>query len=191
MNEIKRIITKKEKKIKILDIGIIIMCLIYTIILQNIFFSDAFIIFKIMSNTFSVIPQLILATGNMSAFLSVILFILVIIAINIILLIMFTFPINVICLAIRNACKKKILQNTKFESIDGYEYFRENLGNISPSTISLIMDLKLEYKKDIVATIIKLNMNKNIEFYEDKIVFKNFNTQSLNKSEIEILNFKN
>lgn len=40
-------------------------------------------------------------------------------------------------------------------------------------------------------TIIKLNMNKNIEFYEDKIVFKNFNTQSLNKSEIEILNFKN
>lgn len=187
MNEIKRIITKKEKKIKILDIGIIIICLIYTTILQNILFSDAFMIFKIMINTFSIIPQLLTATSNISALLSVILIIVAIIAINIILLTIFTFPINVICLAIRNAIKKKILQNTKFESIEGYEYFRENLGNISPSTISLIMDLKLEYKKDIVATIMKLNMNKNIEFYEDKIILKNSNTESLNKSEIEIL----
>lgn len=64
-------------------------------------------------------------------------------------------PIVLIWRAISHTVKKSAIRNATFRIDEDFDYFREKLTGISPATISLLMDLKIEDKKDIAALLLK------------------------------------
>ena len=80
---------------------------------------------------------------------------------------------SVPCFLIWNAvCRQKwknALQRTQFDAEQDLEYYRDKLTDLSPAQISLLTDLKLERKKDLTATLLKLQL-KGVISIEDGCV---------------------
>lgn len=64
-------------------------------------------------------------------------------------------PIVLIWRAISHTVKKSAISNATFRIDEDFDYFREKLTGIPPATISLLMDLKIEAKKDIAALLLR------------------------------------
>ena len=93
-----------------------------------------------------------------------------------------------IYLAFRLTKMKIIKENNKYEVIDNIKYYRERFNNITPAEISLIVDLEIESKKDIMATILQLSQKDMLEFDDKKIIIKNeYNVEDLRLSERQII----
>ncbi len=67
-------------------------------------------------------------------------------------------PLMFICRAVSKTAKKAARQNATFKVTEDFDYYRENLSDISPTTISLLVDLQIEPAKDIAATILHLTL---------------------------------
>ena len=80
-----------------------------------------------------------------------------------------TLPITVVLLARKTVDTTQEMQNRKYTSRENIIYYREKLKGVSPTTISLMQNLKVEEEKDLTATIMKLQLNKNILIEEDNI----------------------
>lgn len=173
MKEIKtkKIKSKKEKTLIIIDIMFIIVCLI--IVRLNLKVSFIGTIFEYLK----------IYNDNFIGFINVIL---AIFWLLIILFISRCFIPIAIYLAFRISRMKVIKENAKYEVIDNIEYYRERFNNITPAEISLISDLEIEVKKDITATILDLYQRKIIDFSDNKIVIKNENNY-LRQSEQKLL----
>lgn len=189
MEKIKKIKTKESKRLLFLDIGMVVACIIYMKIITNLLgltenFSIIEWFFMIMKETMKYLAMV----KTINGLITVVLLWLILVALGIAIVALFTFPLNVVCLAIRNIYKNSIKERTTFKEITGLEYYRENFEGVSPATISIITDLKVEYNKDVAATIMKLYLNKNIDFKDDQIEVLSLNTSNLKQSEISILN---
>ncbi len=98
-----------------------------------------------------------------------------------------TFIIWIIYIPARMALKNRISKNIRYEVINNIEYYRDEFSNLSPAEISIIADLDIEIDKDIAATILKLYGKKYIDFENEKIVVKNEKLTGLKKSEQQIM----
>jgi len=94
------------------------------------------------------------------------LIVLVIYAIGIIVAI---FPVTLFLLAWNISGKIKENEDKKYTSRKDITYYRDKLKGISPATISLLINLNVEETKDITATTMKLQLNKNIAIKGDTI----------------------
>ena len=164
----KRIITKKERLIFLLDIAVALICIIRCVKYYS-FFSEGFHAFKAIGGN-SIISILLF-------FYLIWLFILYIIIKN--------FIILAIYLAYRVPKKRIIKQNTKYEVIENIEYFRERFDGITPPEISLLTDLEIETKKDLAASILNLYNKKLISFDSKRkmVINKDASTDNLKESD--------
>ena len=122
----KRIKTKKEKMLLILDIVVALICIVRCLSYYS-FFSEGYQAFKAIDSS-PLISVLLF-------FYMIWLFILYIVVKN--------FIIIAIYLAYRIPKKRILKQNTKYEVIDNIDYFRERFNNITPCEISLLTDLEI------------------------------------------------
>ena len=164
----KRIKTKKEKILLMLDILVIAIC-IFRCLKNYRFFKEGFQAFKAIGNS-SIISILLF-------FYLIWLFILYIIVKN--------FLILAIYLAYRIPKKRILKHNTKYEVIDNIDYFRDRFNDITPSEISLLTDLEIETKKDLSASVLNLYNKKLISFDNKKkmVIKKDANTDNLKESD--------
>ena len=84
--------------------------------------------------------------------------------------------------------KREDKQNQKYNSRKEILYYRDKLYNISPTTISLMKNLIIEEEKDLTATILKLQLNKNILIENNEIRVLSNDTNSLTESEKSLFN---
>lgn len=164
----KRIKTKKEKLLLILDIVVAIICIIRCFKYYS-FFSEGYYAIKALGGT----PLIRL----LLFFYMIWLFILYIIVKN--------FIIIAIYLAYRIPRKRILKQNTKYEVIDNIDYFRDRFTGITPAEISMLTDLEIETKKDLSASILNLYNKKLISFDNNNkmIINKDVNTDHLKESD--------
>lgn len=64
-------------------------------------------------------------------------------------------PIVLIWRAVSHTMKKAAIQNATFQADEDFDYYREKLTGVPPATISLLMDLQIEAKKDMAALLLK------------------------------------
>lgn len=64
-------------------------------------------------------------------------------------------PVMLIWRAVSHTVKNAAIQNATFRTDEDFDYYREKLTGIPPATISLLMDLQIEAKKDVTALILK------------------------------------
>ena len=165
----KRIKTKKEKLILLLDIAVIIVCILRSLGNYK-FFAEGFGMVKEFSGSNPFMSCLLI-------FYMIWLFILYIAIKN--------FIIIAIYLAYRIPKKRIIKHNTKYEVIENIDYFRERFTGITPPEISLLTDLEIETKKDLAASILNL-YNKKVVSFDSKnkmVVNKDVNTEHLKESD--------
>ncbi len=162
----KRIKTKKEKLLLLLDIAIGAICICRCLSYYS-FFSEGYQATKALSG---------------SPLISFLLF-LYMIWLFILYIIIKNFIILAIYLAYRIPRKRILKQNTKYEVIENIDYFRERFNNITPSEISLLTDLEIENKKDLSASILNLYNKKLISFDDKKRIVINNNAETDNLKE--------
>lgn len=182
MKKLKIFKTNKQKKLILIDLSMILACIIY----MRLIFKKSFIK-MVIAIPINIYNAIILSNGIPSLVENISSIIVSILLVDVIMVLIFSFPLNIICFAYRRSYKRKIKETNTFESIQDIEYFRDTFNNISPAIISNVIDFEIEYKKDITATIMKLIVNKNIKFDNDKIVLISSNTENLKESEIFVL----
>ena len=64
-------------------------------------------------------------------------------------------PVILIWRAISHTVRKAAIRNATFRTDEDFDYYREKLTGIPPTTISLLMDLRIETKKDMSALLLK------------------------------------
>ncbi len=92
-------------------------------------------------------------------------------------------------LGVQRGKAKRVRDNATFVPVQGIEYYRDSLSELNPALVSLLIDLDIYGKKDIVATLLRLQNKKAISFQKNgKIIATSENKQKLDQSEIELLN---
>lgn len=66
-----------------------------------------------------------------------------------------SFPLVLVARAVSHTIKKAAIQSATFQTVQDFDYYREKLTGIAPATISLLMDLKIETKKDVAALLLR------------------------------------
>lgn len=107
----------------------------------------------------------------------------------ILLMLMFPSSLAAVVLGMQVGKSKRIRDDSTYMVVQNIDYYRENLNDINPAFASLLIDLDLYGHKDIVATLLRMYNKKAICIQKDHInSVKNKNIQSLDNSEIELLN---
>lgn len=169
--ETRKIMSTKERKIRNLDRAIAFWCVVITeiiLIAQN-----HTTLLMTAANEFS-------AVKNVNFLLAIVAFIYSIFT-NIV---SKTFILILIYIPIRISTVEKVKKNMRYKVVDNIEYYRDKFESISPAEMSLILDLEIERKKDISATLLSLNIKGLLDFENDKIKLKNSgNLENLKPSE--------
>lgn len=100
----------------------------------------------------------------------------------------FSIPCCLIWNAVCRQLWKNALNRTAFQSVVDLDYYREKLTGMSPVLISLLTDLKVERRKDITATLLKLQLEKYITIENGTISVNNVATDKLSNSDRLLLN---
>lgn len=100
-----------------------------------------------------------------------------------ILLLMFvTFiPLFGIYSLIRHVINKNIRKKATFDIVNDIDYYRDNFGEISPSLISLMIDLDIEEEKDLTAMLLFYKLNNIITVENNNIILNQ--SVTLNESD--------
>ncbi len=85
----------------------------------------------------------------------------------------FTFPLIGIYFGIKHAKRKKELEKRTYNSEEDILYYRDVLKDITPTDMSLLVNLEIEEKKDMAATILDLYSKNLIQIIDNKIVITN------------------
>lgn len=83
--------------------------------------------------------------------------------------------------------KKNAIKNATFEVSQDFDYYREKLEGLSPVLISLLMDLKIEQKKDIAASLLQYEMMGVISLEGGELKILNFDHPDLKLSDKNLL----
>ncbi len=178
--------TEDYKKRYKLFLGCLLACFIYTLIILKFLFHTGlelyYTVFLIIIKTTSIIT-------SFNGFLTY-LFLVIFILFGITLLsFLLSFPVNIIVFAYYKSKVKNMKENLTYNEEIGIEYFRETFKDISPTEVSLIIDYKLEYNKDIAGILLRLYEKKYINFDNNKIiVLDSPNQNKLLESEEYVLN---
>lgn len=100
------------------------------------------------------------------------------------------FPVLIaaILLGTQRGRAKIVRDNAAFVPVLGIDYYRESLSELNPALVSLLMDLDIYGKKDIVATLLRMQNKKAVKFEETGEVKAQQNyTGTLDQSETELM----
>lgn len=143
------------------------------------------LILKIAFNIFEQVPNVIAHLPDNNIFI-----LLLLLGFGIIKSILNSYWIIGIYIAIKIAYKKYYKEKLDKIDLKNDTYYREIISQISPGVLSYIDDFKLD-EKDIVATLISLELKQKIKI-EDKIILLNGSEEDLEENEKYILgNIKN
>ena len=86
--------------------------------------------------------------------------------------------------------KKKVIRESlsPIDFENNKEYYRDILNNHTSVELSYIDNFEIDYPKDIIATLLSLQLKNKIEINDNYINVINNDTNELHKSEIYILN---
>ena len=88
---------------------------------------------------------------------------------------------------------KRTIKSAKKESLSKIDfskdkdYYRDILKNYSPAELSYVDDFEINIKREVVATLLKLELKKKIEIKDNEIIILDSNLIDLKKSEKYIL----
>lgn len=100
--------------------------------------------------------------------------------------VLMTLPVTLYLFVRKSVDIEKELKNKKYTSRQKVIYYRDKLNGISPTTISLMQNIKIEEEKDLIATLLKLQLMGNIVISGNEIIITSDDTSKLLASE-EIL----
>lgn len=83
---------------------------------------------------------------------------------------------------------RRVMEDASFIPVHNMDYYRDNLGGLAPSQVSLLIDLNLYGKKDIVATLLSMQNKKAIRFEKNgRISEVAEHVRRIDDSELELL----
>lgn len=85
--------------------------------------------------------------------------------------------------AITRTLRKNVAKNASFNVIEDLDYYREKLSGLSPVGISLLMDMEIETKKDVAASILRYSMLGVVSLQEETIMVVDPHHPSLKPSD--------
>jgi len=98
------------------------------------------------------------------------------------------FMIAGIVLGLQRGKAKRVRDATTFVPVQDLDYYRDNLSELSPAIVSLLIDLDIYGKKDIAATLLRMQNKGAVQFDNNgRIIATTKNKQSLDCGEIELL----
>ena len=115
--------------------------------------------------------------------LTMLIFLALVLVLFLIIVILSTMPVLGIYLGIRSSARKNEKQRVSYNVIQDIDYFREEFSGLSPIMISMLMDLKIERKKDVTATLLSLEQRGLIHIAEGKIQVYKGSGEILTQSE--------
>lgn len=145
-----------------------------------------FVTTRMLFTTFIEIIKVLLNSPDFVSALKSIFLLLIILFAYFMTIVFLTAPVTIYLLAKKSADITQEIQNRKYNSKDDIIYFREKLEDISPTTISIMQNLKVEDEKDIAATLMKLQLNKNIKIEGDTITVLSEDVTDLTSSEKQL-----
>lgn len=102
-------------------------------------------------------------------------------------LIILCIPLVIGYLAIRHGANRARRDNFSEADFQNEDYYREILKEFSTAELSYIDNLKIEERRDIASTILKLKLKNKIDIVENQIIVLDSNTNQLKKTEKFIL----
>lgn len=124
-----------------------------------------------------------LKSPNFESFIKAFAVLIVMLSLWGVIFVILTLPLTIYLLAKKTADNTREIENKKYNSSKDFKYYREKLNGISPTTISLMKNLKIEEDKDLTATIMKLQINKNISIQNNNIKILSEDVSNLTISE--------
>ncbi len=106
-----------------------------------------------------VVPILGKADGLMAK-IAVLLLLAIFVGVLFIMVLFVTFPIIIIYYGVTKPMRKNQKARMRYDVISGIDYYRDEFRDLSPIDISLLSDLKVERRKDVVATLLSLEQKK-------------------------------
>lgn len=97
-------------------------------------------------------------------------------------------PLIMIWRAVSHSLKKSAIQNTTFNVLQDFDYYRDRLTGVSPADISMLTDLELETRKDISALVLKYTMMGLVTTDNGTVSVLNKNHPDLLESDRVLLN---
>ena len=97
--------------------------------------------------------------------------------------VLMTLPVTLYLFARKSVDIEKELKNKKYTSRQKVIYYRDKLNGISPTTISLMQNIKIEEEKDLIATLLKLQLMGNIVISGNEKIITSDDTSKLLASE--------
>lgn len=116
MKRKKQIMTRQNKKMKWVDLGLIIACLIYAEVAYFLIHQSEFI-FGFIINFFQLFFSILGMIHSFTGVLSVLFLIVILLSTIFFVLLLYTFPANIIVYAIRSAYKKRLKENTTYTPV--------------------------------------------------------------------------
>lgn len=170
---------------KLMDIGIWFVCAAI-VDLVRLLMHDAPVIFSLVEASFRFIFSVFTVHGLEAKYYMAAMGCILLI-ITVFYLLLFTFPIIILYYGFSMAARKNLFMRVTFKDPQELDYFRDELKGISPATISLMMDLKIEGKKDLSATLLSLELKKKIRMEDGKPLVTDRSSNGLLESEKELL----
>lgn len=184
---VKKLKTKKYKRMKFINILLIIITITYFCIIFGLLSKDIFFILKLFGTTFYYYILYVMHMTSFLGFLNITIFFALFYLAFIPVIILLSFPVNIICLFIKNKISTKINASIFYEDNLDITYIRDTFKGISPGEASVVIDYEIENKKDITAILMKLYLKKYIDFKDNKIVVENHSLANLDASEKYVL----
>ena len=138
---------------------------------------------RIIINYSQAFINLISQGPSLDIFIKFVFVIIIMLILWVLMLILITSPVTMCLLARKTADITQEIQNRKYDSKENIIYYRDIFKGISPTTISLMQNLRIEEEKDLAATIMKLKLNQNILIEGENIKIISDNMQNLTPSE--------
>lgn len=163
----KRYFDKKwRQKWLLIDMIILVVCLVFTEMVWSLLGAP------VVSDLLGVVWEWIKIAVQINGLrekLIFMLFLLLIVMVFAIVVGLTSLPIYGVYLGVRASKRRNEKQRVTYDVIQDIDYFREEFKGISPATISMLMNLKIETKKDITATLLALEQ-KNLIRIEDGVI---------------------
>jgi len=97
-----------------------------------------------------------------------------------------------IAIGIQRGRARRVREDATFVSVQNMEYYRDNLKELNPALVSLVIDLDIYEKNDIVATLLRMQNKKVIVMNENgRMVVNADKTDQLDAGERELLEMVN
>ena len=94
-----------------------------------------------------------------------------------------------VVLGVQKGNARRVRDDSTFVRVRNIDYYRESLSELSPALVSILIDLDIYGKKDIVATMLRMQNKGAISFNsKGKAKMIKETLQSLDDSELELLN---